>query len=319
LGTGVFRAPDNTPSDAGQYGLALRKTLSDWGTEVGAYYMNYHSRLPVLSAVKQTAALGSSATAGFTAKYKADYPEDIRVLGLSFSTNVGSWAWAGEVSRALDVPLQINTADMLISIVNPTIGGTTYFGQRYQNANVAAGETVSGYDRFDVSQLQTSLIRQFDRVLGASRVTLVGEVGATFVHGLPKASSAAGAPRYGRSPVFGTATASLGLPAADGSTTAGFVTDFAWGYRLRLMGEYRDVIPGIGLMPVLAWSDDVKGWSPEPGQVFNEGRQALGLGMGFEFNPNTKASVNYVKYVNSADYDVLRDRDFISLNLNHSF
>lgn len=317
LGTGVFRDADNTPSNKGQYGLSLRKYLSDLGTEVGAYYMNYHSRVPVLSAVKQTATLGSSATAGFTAKYRAEFPEDISVLGLSFSTNVGSWAWAGEVSRAYDVPLQLNTADMLLSIVSPTVGASTYFGQRYQNSSVAAGQTVAGYDKFDVSQIQTSLIRQFDQVLGANRVTLVGEVGAVFVHGLPKASTDIGAARYGRSPVFGTAY--TGLNAVDGSTNAGFVTDFSWGYRLRLTGEYRGVIEGIGLLPTIAWSDDVKGWSPEPGQVFNQGRQALGLGMGFEFNPNTKATVNYVKYVNSADYDVMRDRDYVSLSLTHAF
>lgn len=318
LGFGVFRDADNTPSNKGQYGLSLRKYFSDLGTEVGAYYMNYHSRVPVLSAVKQTAAVDpTSNTAGFTAKYRAEFPEDISVLGLSFSTNVGSWAWAGEVSRAYDVPLQLNTADMLLSIVSPTVGANTYFGQRYQNSSVAAGQTVAGYDKFDVSQIQTSLIRQFDQVLGANRVTLVGEVGAVFVHDLPKASTSIGAARYGRSPVFGTAY--TGLNAVDGSTNAGFVTDFSWGYRLRLSGEYRGVIEGIGLLPTIAWSDDVKGWSPEPGQVFNQGRQALGLGMGFEFNPNTKATVNYVKYVNSADYDVMRDRDHVSLSLTHAF
>lgn len=317
LGYGVFRAQDTTPRSRGQYGVALRKNISSLDTEVGAYYMNYHSRLPLVSAVKQTAAVGSSLTAGYTAQYKLEYPEDISVLGLSFSTNVGSWAWAGEFSRAFDVPLQLNTSDMLISILNPTVGANTYFGQRYQNASVAAGQTVAGYDKFDVNQLQTSLIRQFDRVLGAHRITLVGEVGAVFVNGLSKASAAAGAAHYGRSPVFGTSY--TGLNAVDGGTSAGFVTDFSWGYRLRLTGEYRGVIEGIGLLPTIAWADDVKGWSPEPGQVFNQGRQALGLGMGFEFNPNTKAAVNYVKYVNSADYDVLRDRDYVSVSLTHSF
>ena len=319
LGTGVFRAPDSTPDDGGQYGLALRKYVGSLGTEFGAYYMNYHSRLPVLSAVKQTAALGSSATAAFTARYKVEYPEDIRIFGASFSTNVGSWAWAGEVSRAQDVPLQINTADILIAVLNPTIGATTHFGQRYQNGAVAAGQTVAGYDRFDVTQLQSSLIRQFDRVLGSNRMVFVGEVGATFVHDLPEANAVAGTPRYGRSPVFGTASASLGLPAADGSTAGGFVTDFAWGYRLRLTSEYRDVFEGIDLSPSIAWSHDVDGWSPEPGQSFNEGRQSIGVGLGFEFDANTRASINYVKYVNSAEFDVFRDRDFISVSASHSF
>ena len=44
----IERLPDNTPSNAGQYGAAL-KYYADWlgsGTSLGAYFMNYHSRLP---------------------------------------------------------------------------------------------------------------------------------------------------------------------------------------------------------------------------------------------------------------------------------
>ena len=73
------------------------------------------------------------------------------------------------------------------------------------------------------------------------------------------------------------------------------------------------------MFPQISWAHDVDGWSPEPGQAFNEGRQALGLGLGFEFDANTKASINYVKFVNSAAYDVFRDRDFISLSASYSF
>ena len=47
----VLRGPDHTPGDAGQWGLALRYLAEDLNdTEFGFYYMNYHSRLPTVSA-----------------------------------------------------------------------------------------------------------------------------------------------------------------------------------------------------------------------------------------------------------------------------
>ena len=47
----VLRGPDQTPKDAGQWGLALRYLAEDLNqTEFGLYFMNYHSRLPVVSA-----------------------------------------------------------------------------------------------------------------------------------------------------------------------------------------------------------------------------------------------------------------------------
>jgi len=307
---GVQRGLDSQPDDGGQYGFALRHYASSVDTEFGAYYLNYHSRLPIVSALKQT---GPNP---FTARYIAEYPEDISILGTSFATNVGGWAWSGELTYAMDVPVQINTPDILLSVLNAGYGGASYFGQRYNAA--AAGDKVSGFDQFDVTQIQSTLIKTFDRALGSSQVVFLGEVGAVFVSGLPEVTGGIPGARYGRSPVFGT-NSGIGLNAPDGTTTDGFVTDFSWGYRLRTQATYRDALMGVDLIPSIAWSHDVKGWSPEPGQAFNEGRQSIALGLGLEFDANTKASVSYVKFVDSAEFDVFRDRDFVSMTASYSF
>ena len=53
LRTSVLRGPDLAPRDSGQWGLALRFLAEDLNlTEFGFYFMNYHSRLPVISARK---------------------------------------------------------------------------------------------------------------------------------------------------------------------------------------------------------------------------------------------------------------------------
>jgi hypothetical protein len=61
----VSRASDNKPEDEGQWGISLRyfaQELND--TEFGFYYMNYHSRLPLISAQTGSAAgVVSGATA----------------------------------------------------------------------------------------------------------------------------------------------------------------------------------------------------------------------------------------------------------------
>ena len=47
----VLRGPDRAPEDSGQWGLALRYLAEDLNdTEFGFYFMNYHSRLPIVGA-----------------------------------------------------------------------------------------------------------------------------------------------------------------------------------------------------------------------------------------------------------------------------
>lgn len=325
----VARSVDRQPDDDGQFGFALRNYVASLDTEFGAYYLNYHSRLPLIS-VKATdvptpaqlplgpgganvpsGAVGLTpgnalprALAGGGGSYFVDYAEDIPVFGLSASTNIGGWSVAGEVSLAQDVPIQLNANDLLASTLGAGVGTAGNPLDRRIRA-LRPGETFAGYDRFDVTQIQSAFIKTFDRALNSSQVVFVAEVGAVFVDGLPEIAPGQ---RYGRNPVFGTARGN-----------EGYVTDFSWGYRLRTQATYRDVFLGTDLIPSIAWSHDVDGWSPEPGQVFNEGRQSVGLGLGFEFDANTKASINYTTFTNAADFDPLRDRDFISLTGSYAF
>ncbi len=47
-------------------------------------------------------------------RYFIEYPEDIRLYGLSFSTTLPSGtAWSGEISYRPNAPVQINTTDIL--------------------------------------------------------------------------------------------------------------------------------------------------------------------------------------------------------------
>src|SRR5262249_16668203 len=78
----VKRAPDRYPSERGQWGVAahyLAENLN--GTEFSFYYLNYHSRLPLISAGTTV-----TTTSPTSANYFVEYPKDIHLYGIAFNT-----------------------------------------------------------------------------------------------------------------------------------------------------------------------------------------------------------------------------------------
>lgn len=311
------RAGDRDARDSGQWGLALR-WLGD-ETEYGAYFMNYHSRTPIVST--QNAGLATLAAlpgiigtangivpgsgAGLAqsvmlgnGRYYLEYPEDIRLYGMSFSTTLPTGtAWAGEVSYRPNLPLQINTTDMTLSLLNPIAPGT---------APVAAGpgQDNVGYRRKEVTQVQTTFTHFFDQVMGAGRFTLVGEIGMAHVGGLESREDL----RYGRDSLFGA----YGFR----GDTHGFVTSTSWGYRVRGIWEYSNVFAGVNLKPNISWSHDVDGYGPNG--LFNEGSKAVSIGIDADYRNTYTASLSYTDFF-GGDYNVAVDRDFLALSFGVSF
>ncbi|PRA71292.1 adhesin [Pseudomonas sp. MYb187] len=320
----IPRLKDDDARDSGQYGLALRWFVPEFNdTEFGAYAMNYHSRNPYLSINQMSSAAGGVASAR-SARYFIGYPEDIRLYGLSFQTNVGGVALGGEVSYRPNMPLQLNTADLLSSATfgatSPLI--TTGFAGR------TLGAEVNGYKRMPVTQAQVTATQFFDQVLGASRLTVVGEVGYNHINGLGKADGSD--LRFGRSPAFGSGElpGALGLATCQGSAVGtptasnpaqecnddGFYTSNSWGYRLRAKLDYQNVIAGINLSPNLAWSHDVQGYGPN----FDEGSKAVSVGVDAEYQNTYTASLSYTNFF-GGDFNTNIDRDFLALSLGVNF
>jgi hypothetical protein len=300
----VNRSADREASDDGQFGIAFRYYADSLDTEFGAYYINYHSRIPYVSGYRSTNGIGH-AIGGTNASYFLDYPEDIELVGLSFATNIGATAVSGEISHRKDLPVQINSSEILAAAL---LWGTPGFSSSFSGNWAAAtpGGVVQGWDPYDVSQAQITLVRFVEHVMGASRLTLVGEVGATYVHDLPSLALQ----RYGRSAVFGRGTAGA-------DPNRGYVSDSAWGYRAVAKLDYSNIFAGVSMSPQISWKHDVDGVSPT--SEFQEDRQALGLGVTFSYKDTYNLGISYTNYLNDGDFDVLRDRDFISMNASVSF
>lgn len=325
------RLADKEADSKDQFGVALRwyvPALND--SELGFYYIKYNSRLPYVSGTVRDDREGERFPS-----YFIEYPENINLYGISINTTTpGGWSLGAEYSFRDNMPLQWNAFELIyggLQQVNPETGLPASLLQQQreeENPNVdLRGAEVDGYDRFNVSQAQFTLIKFFDQVMGASRMSLITEFGATYVHDLPDEDEA----RYGRSGTFGIGELPGGTCDGSGSTGAalnintsycnneGFTTSFSWGYRTRLVWDYPNAIAGINLSPQLAWSHDVKGYSPQPGGAFNEDNKAIGVSLQGVYQNRITGNIGYTNFFGGKPYNELTDRDFVSASVSYSF
>jgi hypothetical protein len=376
-------------SDSGQFGLAFRFPVDAIDTEIGLYYMNIHSRLPVISSVAGTSPneltpteqavltgagiYGTDAVGGYyrsgTTNFRSplplhvfiadlagrqalgqpivlkssgsywEYPEDIQIFGVSAATNLFGWSVSSELSYQQDVPVQVNGNDLLA-------GGLLLIGPHRADSVEAyyegTGAYLRGWDRFDKTQFQINTVKTFSNILGAGNMLLIGEVGFQW-NDVPDYTK--DNVRYGRGFMWGygsspgyaasipplqgnTCTPTLsGLPvpvasplynpSPRGCRNNGYITDYAWGYRIRASADYLNVFgSGVTVTPSIFWAHDVDGISMDP--MFIEDRQVLGLGVKFVYNKKYTLDFNWVDYANEG-YDPLQDRDYYSAAFSVTF
>ena len=355
------RSADREAANSGQYGLALR-TLTKSNTELGLYAMKYHSRTPFVSGKRggvtapggmttspsctvfdvptfgavfagnpaNTAAATTAAcnaAAGRAGTYFAEYPEDIKLYGLSFSTEgpLGI-ALQGEHSYRPNQPIQLPSAELLLASLG--LANQLTSTNSATAAGVAYGTEISGYRRVEMHQTQVTATKAFGSTFGAEQLVALGEVGFTYIK-LPDYLKFAGAGVH--LPQNGSSTST-----SFGSTsTDGFMTTTSWGYRLLGRMDFPDAILGANLSPRLAFSHDVSGVSP----TFNESVKTATLGLGMNFRENWQADISYTAFFGGKTYsgtdpaavpagqpttyasssNPLKDRDFLSMNVSYAF
>src|SRR5690606_34583620 len=109
--------------------------------------------------------------------------------------------------------------------------------------------------------------------------------------------------KFGRDSTFGQSPNSAGYCATQGPpaaspkadswcTTDGFFSSLSWGYRVRTSLDYNNVFAGINLIPSLAFSHDVSGYSMN----FTENAKAISVGLTAEYLAKYSVGVNYTNY-----------------------
>jgi len=326
VGSIVPRAPDRDAKDGGQFGVAIRYLLENFfDTELGAYFVKYNSRLPLISA--HTGTLVGIATGNYaaTANYYREFPNNIKLLGGSFSTTLGETGIAlqGEYAYHWDQPIQVEDVELLFSALSPLdpllpfpAAVQPVFG-RNQLGPQAFNSDVAGYRRKDYSTFQFTATDIFPQVWKFDQLVVLAETGFMWVHNMESTSVLRyeGPGTYTNANPFYT---TLGLqPPAE--SLAGYADKFSWGYRLAVRGDINNAIGSITLQPSIAFSHDVSGTSPTPISNFVKGRKSVTLGLGANYLNNWQANLGYTTNFGGGKYNLLRDRDFVSFTVSYSF
>ncbi|MCG9768966.1 DUF1302 domain-containing protein [Pseudoalteromonas piscicida] len=338
------------PDDGGQYGLRLgifSPELND--TEFGLYYINYHSRRPLISgkasnftgqaimadlayiAQNQITADNVTNLNAFT-QAQITYPEDIKLYGLSFNTAIGETAFAGEVAYRQDEPLQIDDVELLYAGMveqlaaaglRDDLAGLSQLSQGDDVAYVGPGEVAQGYILRDTIQAQFTATHLFGPSLGADSWAVVGEVGAVTIKDMPEYDelrlNVSGTGRSGTiEGISGRDYNLIHQAVSNGPETNPFPSASAWGYRLIAKGEYNNLFSGVNFSPRVVFSHDVNGITPDPMFLFIEDRKSLGINLNFNYLNSWSFDFGYNTFWGGGKTNTFADRDFISFNIKYS-
>lgn len=368
--------PTNTrkPSENGQFGFNLNY-LAEWLNNTGFdfTYLKLHSRLPTISFIAAQEGCANQSTnqaealvacRGFsltplgveplpvdTVKYFVDYPENIDTFGASFSTNLGSVAWTGEVTYRPNQPFQIDPIDVGFAALQPVfprdsinLGVVTLPGERVavpdfvetiyrKNPEVLPGQVIRGYERLQSLSYNTSLlflIGASDNLFGADQITLLVEAGAQQVLNLPSLDqlqlATPGTQFHHSAGVDSTGTPTPSQTMTDPSARLnptyqadGFATSFSWGYRVLGQFAYENALPGIRVAPQIMFSHDVEGRAPLPSGEFFEDRKQATLGLNALIGDRLSTTVRYSWFFDGGRRNQLHDRDNVQFNVSYDF
>lgn len=308
-GGSIPRGGDSKAKDSGQFGVALNGSISALNEMVYALYAaNYHSRRPLFSSI--SAASGNIDAS--TARVIGEYPENIHMYGVSFNAS-GPWSTAlqGEISYKPNQPLELDDVEQSLadlgapSQIDPVPGET--LGNQY----------IRGWRRHKVSVVDVSVSRLFapNTVLRYDDLLALLEFGYVRVHDLPSQDEL----RYEGPGTFLPGNAQIaalqGVPVQHG----GFATANSYGFNLILRATYNNVLPSLQVKPNLRWSQGLHGITPAPMIDFVEHTKVLNPGVQFVYGQNLSVDVGYNVFWGGGQQNLLRDRDFVSLDIKYSF
>jgi hypothetical protein len=351
----AVRAPSDAAqdeaSDSGQYGVKLGWFAEDLNeTEFGFYHINYHSQRPLVSgrtsdfraeSIQQD--LGMLATTLITRDNLTDlgaftesrfaYPEDIKLYGVSFNTNVGETAIAGEFAYRVDEPLQIDDVELLYTAMpeqlanaglRPDLAGISQLNNI--GRGVGPGETAEGFLLSDTWQVQATASHVFGPILGTDNFIMLGEAGYVKIVDFPdpnvirlNAPGTARTPSLEPDPVTGSSREGLHVGLSNGPETNPFSTSGAWGYRLLAVADYNNIFAGLNLRARATFSHDVNGTTPDPLFLFLEDSKSANLTLTFDYLSKWSFSAGYSAFWGGiGTTNALSDRDFVSFNIKYA-
>ncbi len=287
-----------------------------------------------------------------TAGYFEEFPQNIRMLGVSFNSQIQKTGTAlqGEVAYRHNVPLQLDDVELLYASLTPfesgiarllgapvtsagtcvpvsatPISGCNQLGSFGLSQTGGKRVVIPGWELKNTWQGQLTATQTIANVLKASQAVLLLEAAIDYVPGLEDKYS--GGP-VGRGLRYdGPGTNLSGNPQLGGypefpnlvEPGSAFPDKVSWGYVIAGRLEYNNLVGAWNLLPHLTWTHDVKGVSPGPGGNFLEGRHALTVGADANLRARWDFDVSYTQFGGAGRYNLLNDRNFVAASVKLSF
>jgi len=272
--------------------------------------------------------------AAYVNQYFGEYAPGVDTISANFQTKLPSSGTTlyGEYMYQPNAPLQISPLDLLYAGLGSPLSLASLIKQ-YQALPV--GGVMQGYDLHQVGNLtfgaKQPIPGAIPESLGASVLVLGGEAALKEVYDLPDPADR----RYGRSDLFGQGVTNNpallafpwstlgtkacnvpgGAPAATPKNCSldGYVSDIAWGYRLKASLVYDNVfVPGLQVTPSVGLTHDVEGWSYDG--VISQGRIIANLGVHFDYNKIYFADLTWSPALAIGPYDQASDRQLVTIS-----
>ena len=268
-----------------------------------------------------------------------EYPEDIKLFGVSFNTTVGDWGVQGEVAYRHDAPLQLDTDSITIAaaaancafatgdVALGVFEGLANFGTSCAGSLATGGivgQEIQGFTREEVVNFDIGTTATYTNsnplvgALGADIGILLTELGAMYVPDAPSEGDFS-VKQWGNVCTSGSDLPLKGVLSLDARSGCR-PTAFSYGYVLVGILQYNNAFgTPITLSPQIAWSHDVKGNSPAPMSNFREGRKRVSLAVNGTYQNTWRGGISYVNNFGNEKYTNTGDQDFVSINLSYSF
>ncbi|WP_339639579.1 DUF1302 domain-containing protein [uncultured Parvibaculum sp.] len=329
-------------------GATGEATLEDFCVANGQNTFFECATVPVLGP-NTALALGVGAVAG-TKQYLIQYPEDVRTVGTSFNTSIplfGGSAFSGELAFTPDMPftlsdVEINSAELdAIDACEFAGAGPGCLSQGSQNAGFAyaPGDTIRGYDEFDVITGQLAMISTLNpsaplpSLIGSDLMILIANVGFQYLPDLSSSTNRLAAPRSANTHpdlasavILGDETCGASALAASlgGGTPAcktAYATSSSWGYRLAATSDYNNAFgTAWTLTPTIQWAHDVNGVSAGPvGPGFIEGKKTVSVGVTANLQGKWRANLQYTNSFGNKYKNYAYDKDFVTMTVSYAF
>ncbi len=288
----------------------------------------------------------TSDSQGERGSFFLEYPENVRLLGLSFNTALGTSGWAlqGDYALHMDAPLQRAERTLLEEGLSPMTTALQMAAEA--NATAAAARGLAAEAAQDPTNPAAPILAQQAQALAARARELEASLQNYLMTYEP--TDIRGYIRHDVSQIQATATRVFGpvfgadafvfvteaalmhvhsmtdealegpaRPSELGNDPDGDADATSWGYRMAARLDYNNAVGAVNLFPYVQWRHDVNGNSPAPSGQFSEGLNALTLGLGADYLSSWRADLSYTRF--GGRRNTLRDRDFITASINYSF